>query len=296
VRGLDREGKDARLLESIVARSCRDDEVGRYLNVAAIDPNFRGDWLAPEPANYVATRDQAGRAPKAPCDYAYLGGGFFGSEASKAWDLLIAQRVRYVITLDPGMYSVPVNVINEALRPENFQILWTNLNHSGFFTREAPLSEDPGITVFRRLDHLGNGRALSDQGKHEQAIDELSKATVLEPTNVEVWANLALAYERRASFEEAVAAGMRARSLNANHYYVNLGLARALVQLKQWAEAVARAEDAAAKAPAVLEQMHALTIAAEASFQSGNSLKGCSFLRKLTRNLQDELASHGCER
>ena len=300
VRGLDAEGKDARLLESIVARSCRDALV-RDVNVVAIDPNFRGDWLAPEPANYVAARDRARQASKTPCDYGYLGGNFFGSDASKAWEALITGRVRYVITVDPAVYPIPVSVFNEALRPENFQILWTNLNGSGLFTREAPLAEDPGIAVFRRLDHVGEGRALSDRGEHERAIQELRQATAGEPTNVEAWANLALAYERQGSFDQAVAAGMRARSLDANHYYVNLGLARAFAQLKQWTDAAARAEDAAHNAKAVPEQVTALALAARSRMQAGDSKSGCDLLRMAAhlqpgRELQDGLASNGCEK
>jgi len=301
LRGLDHQGNDARLLESVVARSCPDEGPVPYLNVVAIDPNFRGDWLAPEPANYVAARDRAGRASKAPCGYGYLGGNFFGSGASKAWDALIAEGVRYVITVDPGIHPVPVTVFNEALRPENFQHLWTNLNNSGFFAREMPLAEDPGIVVFRRLGAVGHGRALSDQGRHEQAIDELSRTTVLEPTNVEAWANLQLAYERQGSFEQAVDAGMQARHLNAHHYYVNIGLARAFAQLKQWTDAAAHAEDAVVDAPGVPEQVGALAVAGRSRVQVGDQKRGCDLLQRAadlqpSRALQDELAGNGCGR
>ena len=39
---IDRDGHNARLLESIVARTCRDTTRLPYVNVIAIDPAFRG--------------------------------------------------------------------------------------------------------------------------------------------------------------------------------------------------------------------------------------------------------------
>jgi hypothetical protein len=120
------------------------------VNTIAIDPNFRGDWLAPEPANYVAARDLGTSAAKPPCDFVYLGGNFFGSAAAIAWKGLVEGNVQFVITIDPGVHAVPVNVYNEALTPENFAILWKNLNDSGLFVREPAPAGDDGIAVFRR--------------------------------------------------------------------------------------------------------------------------------------------------
>src|SRR5262249_42673546 len=115
VRVIERDGQDARLLESIVARTCYDSTPTRYVNTIAIDPAFGGDWLAPEPANYWATRNPL-NTPKGPaCVYDYMGGGFLGERADSAWDDLLSQNIRYVITADPDVYPVPSKTYNRAL-------------------------------------------------------------------------------------------------------------------------------------------------------------------------------------
>ena len=152
VRGIDRDSGDARLLESIVARTCGDSTPTRYVNTIAIDPAFRGDWLAPEPANYVATRD-ALHNPKGPaCVYDYVGGGFLGERADSAWDDLVSQNVRYVITVDPGVYTVPSKTYNRALDEKHFPSFWAELRRSSLFKAEPALPEDPGIRIFRRTN------------------------------------------------------------------------------------------------------------------------------------------------
>jgi tetratricopeptide (TPR) repeat protein len=319
IRPLVRDGQSARLLNSIVARTCRDPRPTRYPNVIAIDPGFRGDWLAPEPANYVAARDQAGRDGEVHCQYQYLGGSFFGSSASEAWDALVAGGVEYVVTLDPGVYPAPMKVYNQALNTANFQILWANLTNSELFAREGPLPEDSGIVVFRRTtpderqqrtlifqrgdhpDRIAVGRALSDQGRHQQAVDELNRATASNPTNVEAWANLALAYERLGNMDQALDAGDRARRLSPNHYYVNLGLARVLYRQQKWNDAADRAGDAALHAPGEQERMSALAIAGLSAFAAGDSKRGCDFLRGVGGlqsgpEIAKAKARNGCER
>ena len=152
VRGIDRDGQDARLLESIVARTCYDAAPVRYVNTIAIDPAFRGDWLAPEPANYVASRD-ARHNPNGPaCVYDYVGGGFSGERADSAWDDLVSQNVRYVITIDPSVHTVPLKTYNRALDEKHFPLFWSELRRSPVFRAEPDLPEDPGVRIFRRLD------------------------------------------------------------------------------------------------------------------------------------------------
>jgi len=151
VRGIDRDGQDARLLESIVAGTCYDTTPLRYVNTIAIDPAFRGDWLAPEPANYVATRDTR-NADRPKCVYDYIGGGFLGERADAAWGDLVSQNVRYVITVDPGVYTAPTKTYNRALDDKHFPSFWSELERSPLFRPEPPLPEDPGVRIFRRVD------------------------------------------------------------------------------------------------------------------------------------------------
>jgi hypothetical protein len=221
VRRIDTTGTDRALLDAIVARTCSDRENDRYVNVIAIDATFRGDWLMTEPADYVSERDfgRAGTPP--PCRYGYLGGNFLGSSAPEAWEALLADRVNYVVTIDPNQHAVSPKAYNEALKPEAFRMLWSNLTTTGLFSREAGVSEDPAIAVFRnldRVDHLAVGRAYSDQGKHDLAIMHLVRATTRTPNSIEAWANLQQAYEQQGDLKGAIAAGEKALVLSPNHY------------------------------------------------------------------------------
>src|SRR5439155_26643542 len=127
---------------------------------------------------------------------------------------------------------------------------------SGVFDLEPPLDEDKGILIFRHVDHIALGRALSDQDKHEQAISELEKATSLDPANVEAWANLALAYERYGRMDKTVEAANQALLLNPNHYWVNYILALAFYNQKQWSESIKYAEYATINAPNTQERVN----------------------------------------
>jgi hypothetical protein len=301
VRALDRDGRQAALLEAIVARTCRDTSTPGYVNVLAIDPSFRGDWLAPEPAGYVAERNPWRPSALPLCNFHYAGGNFFGASAADTWRLMIADPVRYVITADPAVYAPLPRVWNTSLDPRNFGVLWANLTTTGHFKREPPLAEDPGIAIFRRVDQLAGGRALSDQGLHEQAIPVLRRVAAEQPSNVEAWANLALVYERAARFADAVEAGERALALNPGHYYVNLGLARVRVQRHEWKEAIVRGEAAAANAPSAERRADALLLAARASFRGGDRAHGCDLLRQVSgtptdREILTEMSTNGCGR
>jgi hypothetical protein len=151
-RQIDDGGQEAALLQSIVTRTCRDVTTASYTNTIAIDPAFRGDWLAPEPANYVASRDAYGRSRRPACEYDYLGGGFLGEGADRAWDDMVSKGVRYVVTVDPRVHSVPTKTYNRALDGTHFPLFWSTLERSPLFAAESPLSEDRGIVIFRRVD------------------------------------------------------------------------------------------------------------------------------------------------
>jgi hypothetical protein len=152
LRRIDAGGHNLRLLEAIVAHTCYDTAPQPYANTIAIDPAFRGDWLAPEPANYVAARDAIRNAKGPSCVYGYAGGGFLGERADTAWDDLVSQNIRYIVTVDPRIHTVPAKTYNRALDEKHFPILWSHLEQSSLFSAEPPLPEDPGIRIFRRMD------------------------------------------------------------------------------------------------------------------------------------------------
>jgi hypothetical protein len=299
-----------RILDSLVARTCPESSPHPMWNIIAIEPSIpeiRGDWLAPDPANYVVARQRFRRGGALLCHYGYFGEGFFGSEVSQAWESMLARQTQYVVVVDPAKYSTPPQVFNKALSRENFPRVMRKFETSEFFTEEPPLAEDKGILIFRRVegvltlfDHIYQGRALSDRGLHEQAVADLQEATVLGPSNVEAWANLALAYERAGRFQEAISAGVRARQLNPRHYYVNLGLARVSFQLEEWRDVVTYGRDAAANASSTIDRANAWALAARASFRSGDSQLGCEFLQRAglatNENRIPEASSHTCDR
>jgi tetratricopeptide (TPR) repeat protein len=212
----------------------------------------------------------------------------------------MARNVRYYIGVDSSAYAVPTTSIDRVLNQLNDPIL-KRVERSGLFRREPGIAEHNGILMYKAVDYVTDGRALSDQGKHEEAIAELTRATILDRANVEAWANLALAYERQGSPQKAIAAGTEARRLNPGHYYVNLGLARSHAQLKEWADARARAEDAALKAPGVVEEVNAIVLAARSSFSAGNAERGCTLLQRARAlgappEIQADITTRGCIR
>jgi hypothetical protein len=299
-----------RVLDSLVARTCPESSPRPIWNIIAIEPSIpeiRGDWLAPDPANYVVARQRFRRGGALPCHYGYLGEGFFGSEVSQAWDSMLARQTQYVVVVDPARYSTPPQVFNQALSRENFPRVLRKLETSELFTQEPPLVENTGILIFHRVegvltlfDRINRGRALSDRGLHGQAVADLQEATVLGPSNIEAWANLAFAYERAFRFQEAISAGVRARQLSPRHHYVNLLLARVSFQLEEWRDVVSYAREAASDAPSTADQANAWALAARGAFRSGDAQGGCTFLRRAGLTTNDdrapEASSHTCDK
>lgn len=290
------DARNRTLLDSIVERTCTERTSGFYWNAVGVQLL----WLNPPAVSYAAAKALAPRHALN-CDFDAI--GYYDNDEDRAWNQLVSKKIAYYIAVNSAVYQTPSTTVDMTLNQLNEPIL-KRVEGSGLFQLEPGVEGHEGILIFRRvdqIDHVANGRVLSDQGKHQQAIDELNKATVLEPSNVEAWANLALAYERQGDFQQAVSAGDRARTLDANHYYVNLGLARAFMQQKEWTSAIRRAEDATLNAPGLQQRVNALAIAAQASFQARDSMKGCSFLRRAAdlqsgREILDEIARNGCGR
>ena len=151
VRPLIRSRASASILQGIVDRTCRDAGPPGYLNIIAIDPSLpemRGDWLAPDPLNYVV--EKARRRPDSgvPCVYGYFGDDFFGAPVDRAWASLVSRQARYVVIVDPAVHPIPAVVFNQALTRANFPLVMNKLRTSGLFVQGPSLPQDPGILTF----------------------------------------------------------------------------------------------------------------------------------------------------
>jgi hypothetical protein len=286
--------RDRAILDSLVQRTCAETGSGFYWNAIGVQLL----WLNPPGVSYAATKKFAPHR-QLTCDYDAI--AYFDSDEALAWNRLMSRHITYYIALDSTAYALPSTEVDRTVNQLNEPIL-DRIEASGLFQLEPGIAEHHGIMVFKRVDrvnHVAQGRALSDRGKHTQAVEELQRATGLEPANVEAWANLAVAYERQGDMRSAIAAGTEARRLQPTHYYVNLGLARALSQQKRWAEAMSRAEDAAAHAPGVSERVTALALAARSAFEADQRAQGCTILRtaadlQASREIQADLKRYAC--
>jgi tetratricopeptide (TPR) repeat protein len=255
------------------------------------------DWPAPPPATYVAAKRALLTRKPAACSFDYAGGGFFGGTAAQAWrDMVSERRARYFVTVDPRVYPVPARVYNRALDAQNFPLLLHKIEESGLFEAEPALQQDRGIRIFRRLDRpdlITLGRALSDERRHDQAIERLREASRSEPDDAEAWANLQLAYERRGRLDDAIAAGKRGLQLEPDHYYLNHGLARAYAAQGRWTKAIRHGERAAAAAPTTEARVEVLALCGRAWLAKGDVDKGCRLLREAGQ-LPADGTSHPC--
>jgi tetratricopeptide (TPR) repeat protein len=230
------------------------------------------------------------------CDYDAA--AYYDADADAAWRRLMARNIAYYVSLDPAAYTVPQTPIDRTLNQLNGPML-ERVQRSGLFDLATGIPQHPEVLLYRRVDRVARGRALSDGGQHDAAVAELERATALEPGNVEAWANLALACERQGNTQKAADAFAEARRLNPRHYWANLGAARNLARLRQWAPAQASAEQAASTAPGVPEQVGAMVLAADISFAAGKAEHGCARLRdagalKASADIQKAMAARGC--
>ena len=280
-----------RTLDALVRRTCP----GPDATARASAVGVQLPWMNAPAASYAASKVAAPN--RVTCEYDAV--AYYESDADAAWTRLASRRLAYFIGMD-GDYAVPDTAIHRTLNQLNGPIL-KRVETSELFRPEPGIPEDLRVRVFRRIDRVADGRALSDRGRHEEAIAELTRATALDPTDVEAWATLALAHERHGSLDKAIAAGLEARRLSPGHYYVNLGLARAHARREEWTDARARAQDAADRAPGAAEHASAIALAARSSFAAGDAEGGCTLLRralavKANSEIQDALATRGCAR
>ena len=288
-----RDPSERALLDAVVDRTCTDTQSGFHWNAIGVQLL----WLNAPGVSYAASKRLA-PAHGLMCDYDAI--AYYDADERAAWTRLLGRNLTYYISLDASAYEIPPDPVSTTVNALNQPIL-KRIETSGQFQLEPGLVQQPGLLIFKRVDHVTQGRSLSDRGMHALAIEELKRATTVQPDNVEAWANLALAYERAGHFGDAITAGDRALSLNSKHYYVNLGLARALLEQRDWTKAIARAEAAAADARGVPERASALTLAARGAFRAGDAVRGCDFLR-MAGDLQkdseilNQMSTNGCGR
>ena len=119
------------------------------MTIIAIDPYFRGDWLAPAPAIYLATERRLLGKTTADCRYDYLGRRFFGVP-SGSWESLITPDVGFVVATDPAIHPPLAKTFNAGLNRARYPEVWERLSTSELFARAGPVAGEPGIVLFRR--------------------------------------------------------------------------------------------------------------------------------------------------
>jgi Tetratricopeptide repeat len=279
------------LLETIAKQTCTPQPSEFRWNAVGVQLL----WLNPPGVSYAAAKALA-PSHTWNCDFEAI--GYFDSDVDRSWAELMSKSIAYYITVDPNVHKIPETPVDQTINQLNGPIL-RRIESSGHFQLERGVVGEAGILVYKRVDRITAGRTLFGLGRLPEAIAEFTEAAKREPANVEAWANLANAFEYVGDAEQAIAAGLRAKTLASGHYYVNLVLARALLRQQQWTTAVERATDAVANAPGVPERVDALALAAQAAFHGRDTLKGCDFLRTAATlqsraEIQHDLSSHRC--
>lgn len=264
IKPLDRCGNDAKILNQIVMRTCNESSQHKYLNIIAIDPLLKGDWLAPVPADYEAIKLQLFSKINGSCHFGYIGDNFFGASAKKAWESITSLRPTFVIIPNPETYPPLGKVINLALNKENFPEIFSKISFGGKFIKEEPLKEDKNIFIFKYFDIVAEGRRLSDNGEHIKAIELLENGLKNEINNPEFWANLQLAYLRFGKYEKAKGAGLRTLDLSPRHYWALKNLTLCHYALHEWHEAIVVGNKALISVPDDIERASILSILADA--------------------------------
>ena len=136
------------ILDEIVNRTCNPQVNQPFITIIAIDPELRGDWLAPVPAEYVALKTYGLQSS---CIFGYAGNRFFGASLEATWEDFFQRDVRYIVTNDPLQYPSPAHPINQSLTPEIHAEWLDRIRSSDSFKELQPLTIDPGLLVFRRM-------------------------------------------------------------------------------------------------------------------------------------------------
>ena len=136
--------KEATILNLIVSRTCTKTDSYRYSNIIGIEK----PWLNGVSTDYFAAKNLA-PYNRVGCYYGTV--HFWLSDLDKIWSDILSLPIHYYITMHPDFAAVPLDKHSQAVN-RNYLPMLKRVQASGLFELEPPLTEDPGILIFRRKD------------------------------------------------------------------------------------------------------------------------------------------------
>ncbi len=156
---LNRDREQAAVVESIVERTCSDappeHSAGRYWNVVGESRS----WLNVNTLGYTAAKKRV-LNKRLSCSYAQVG-GYFMADADAEWERILSLAPHYYIATDPDVYPMPNDKVTQAMH-QLYIPLRERVEISGLFERQAGLGEDPGVTIFRRVQPRKDALAVAE--------------------------------------------------------------------------------------------------------------------------------------
>lgn len=134
--------------------------VEKVNSIIAIDPGCRGDWLAPEPANYEAAKFALAHGIVNQMNFHYLGGGFFGSDWDAAWKHLLATHPMSIFVLSRDSPDLAKVRYNKGLQGENRQRFYHILEDRELFQEPKKMNSDGSVVVYyptKEFEKLAGG-------------------------------------------------------------------------------------------------------------------------------------------
>lgn len=147
IRRIFNQQKDIQFLKEIIRDTNSAEDSKRQGCVVAIDPLFRGDWLAPAPLSYYSICDSSN---KHSTTYYYAGNNFFGSSAEEAIKLMESDTIDCVVLADPYIYPPLSSYINKALKGEEIKKIIHSLQESKKYHLVGGVGGDKGILLFKK--------------------------------------------------------------------------------------------------------------------------------------------------
>jgi hypothetical protein len=136
--------KERATLNSIVSRTCAKSGSQSYGTVIGIEK----PWLNEQSAWYFAVKNLG--PSRIGCYYA-LHFSFDEFDVDKTWSLILSEKTRYYVTVNPDSNPVALDAHSQAVN-RNYLPMLKKVQSSGLFLLEAPLAEDWSILIFRRKD------------------------------------------------------------------------------------------------------------------------------------------------